>query len=374
MIIWFALIIPIITSIVLLVYFRHKTTLWEFAIPIGVSIVLIVIFKLSVETYLTSDTEYWGGYVTKVRYYEDWNEYIHKICTETYACGTDSKGNTRYCTRTYDCSYVDYHPPYWQIIESNGFKLRISKNNYARLKAKFGTPEKFVDLKRNYHTNDGDMYQVAWGGEDTTLESITTMNTYENRVQASQSTFNYYEVDPTKDKLYEYPKPNNNYYMPVILGPGGPTKKEAERKFQLLNAKLGRTKQVRVFVLIFVDKPLDVGHDQENYWVGGNKNEFTIAIGVDKDYNVSWCHSFSWTEVELLKVETNQFVQEQETLDLVALADWLYPKIKADYIRLPFSRFNYLSVEPPMWAIIVTFIVTLLANVGISLWVILNRH
>jgi hypothetical protein len=374
MVIYLALVIPIITALVLLIWFKHKTTLWEFAIPFGISLILTIAFKFGVETSLTRDTEYWGGWVEQIRYYEDWNEYIHKTCTETYACGTDSKGNTRYCTRTYDCSYVDYHPPYWRAYESNGMKLRISKDDYARLKAKFGTKEVFVDLKRNYHTDDGDMYKVDWGGTDETLEPITTSHTYENRVQASMSTFNYYEVDPKKDGLYEYPGVNRHYYVPAILGPGGPTKQAAERKLQLLNAKLGRAKQVRVFILIFVDKPRDVGHDQENYWIGGNKNEFSLAIGVDSKYNVQWCHPFSWTKAELLKVETRQFVEEQEQLDLVALADWLYPKIKADFVRMPFANFSYLTVEPPLWAILVTFIATLLANIGVSLWVILNRH
>ena len=374
MVIYLALAIPIITAIVLLIWFKHRTTIWEFGIPFGVSLIFIIIFKLVIETSLTSDTEYWGGWVVKTQYYEDWNEYIHKICTETYACGTDSKGHTRYCTRTYDCSYVDYHPPYWRIIESNGFKLRINKEHYAYLKQKFGTKEIFIDLHRDYYTDDGDLYEVHWGNTEETLVPVTTAHTYENRVQASMSTFNYYEVDPKKDKLFEYPRSNGLYYMPAILGPGGPTKKAAERKLQLLNAKLGRAKQVRVMVLIFVDKPRDVGHDQENYWVGGNKNEFIITIGVDKEYNIQWCHPFSWTKAELLKVETRSFVEEQEKLDLVALADWLYPKIKADFIRLPFANFSYLTVEPPLWAILVTFIVTLLVNVGVSLWVILNRH
>jgi len=374
MIIWASLAIPIITSTVLLVWFRHKVALWEFAVPIGVSLAFIAIFKLSVEASLTRDTEYWGSWVKTIHYYEDWNEYIQRTCTRQVPCGSNSKGQMQYCTEIYDCSYVQYHSEYWSVVNSNMRKLRINKKNYTRLKTQFGTPEKFIDLHRSYHTNDGDMYQVAWDGADKTLESVTTVNSYENRVQASKSTFNYYKVDPKKDKLYKYPTPNGRYYTPAILGPGGPTKAAAERKLQILNAKLGKSKQVHVFILIFVDKPLGVGHDQENYWIGGNKNEFILTIGVDKDYNVQWCHPISWTEVDLLKVEATQFVQEQEKLDLVAIADWLYPKIQANFVRTSFAKFSYLSVEPPIWAILVTFIVTLLVNVGVSLWVIYNRH
>jgi len=373
MIIWLALLIPIVTAIVLLIWFRKKTTLWEFLIPLGVSLFFILIFKFSVEAGLTTDKEYWGGWVVKIQYYEDWNEYIHRTCTRQVPCGTDGNGHTQYCTEFYDCSYVDYHPPYWQIIESNGLKLRISKAEYARLKNKFGTPEKFIDLHRNYHTDDGDLYEVPWSGSDKTLESITTEHSYENKVQASQSTFNYYEVDPKKYGLYEYPKVNAHYYVPAILGPGGLTKNAAEKKFQLINAKLGRSKQVRVFVLIFMNKPLEAGHDQENYWVGGNKNEFILTIGVDKEYRVQWCYPISWTDTEILKVESRAFVEEQEQLDLVALADWLYPKIKANFERKQFAEFSYLTVEPPVWALLVTYIVTLLLNIGAALWVIFNQ-
>jgi len=374
MIIWVSLVIPIITAVVLLVWFKHRTALWEFAIPLGVSLVFIVFFKIAIETSMVRDTEYWGGWVTKTQHYEAWNEYIHQICTRQVACGTDGKGHTTYCSEMYDCSYVANHPAHWKIIESNGLDLRITKTDYVRLKKQFGTKELFVDMHRNYHTNDGDMYQVIWDGKDETLEAVTITHTYENRVQASKSVFNYYAVDPKKDKLYEYPKVNGHYYAPAILGQGGPTQKEAERKFQILNAKLGKAKEVRVFVLIFMDKPLDIGYNQENYWVGGNKNEFILTIGVDKDYHVQWCHPISWTESELLKVEAKQFIQEQATLDLVALADWLYPNIKANFVRMPFTKFSYLSVEPPMWAILLTFIITLLINIGISLWIILNEY
>lgn len=370
MISWLPLAIPVITAVVLLIFFKHKTVWWEFLVPFGVSIVLVGIFKISVETALTTDTEFWGGYVTKAQYYEDWNEYIHRTCTRQVACGTDSKGRTRYCTETYDCSYVDHHPPYWQILESNGFRLRISKSRYRWYKQRFKTKERFIDLHRNYHTNDGDMYEVSWDRSEETLDSVTTTHSYENRVQASQSTFGYYEVNPKG--LFKYPKPNSNHYMQAILGKAGPTQKAAERKLQILNAKLGRKKQVRVFVLVFHGKTLDTGHDQEHLWTGGNKNEFVITIGTGANDAVQWCHVFSWTEAELLKVETRKFIEGQEKLDLVALADWLYPKIEASFVRMPFAKFSYLTVEPPLWMVFLALGITLLVNVGLSFWIILN--
>lgn len=376
MIVWLALLVPIVTVAVLYFFYKHDVVIWEFLIPFAVSIVLIGVAQLILIHSQTSDVEYWGGIVTKAEYYEDWNERVpcsHPTYCES--CSTDSNGN-RTCT-SYQCGWdhpydVDYHPEYWRVVNTNGESIRISKGKYHQLVRKFGN-KKFVDLHRDYHTDDGDKYLSKWPETPETADITTTKHTYENRVMASRSVFNFPEVDPRdirKYGLYTYPAIQGHYTRPAILG-GGSMK--AQRKFQLINGYMGRSQQLRVWVLLFKNQPRDAGHLQEALWVGANKNEFVITIGVDNQYNVEWSHVFSWTEAERLKIDTRYYVEEQESLDLVALADWLKPRLRKQWDRREFAEFDYLKVEPPTWAVVLIFFLTILANIGVSAYVVMNQ-
>ena len=61
-----------------------------------------------------TDTEYLGDYVTKVRHYDEWDEWVHRTCTRTYKVGNTTR------TQTYDCSYRRYHPEKWSYFDSRG--------------------------------------------------------------------------------------------------------------------------------------------------------------------------------------------------------------------------------------------------------------
>lgn len=118
MIIYFALLIPVIAILYALI-FQHKKVVWWEALPtLVIPILFIFMVKYLGQKSLEYSDEYWNSYGTYAEYYEDWNEYIHQICTRTYPCGKDSDGNTKYCTETYDCSYVQYHPEHWELYGS----------------------------------------------------------------------------------------------------------------------------------------------------------------------------------------------------------------------------------------------------------------
>lgn len=369
MIIWIALIIPIPAVAVLYWKLQHRITLWEAAIMLGTPIFLTGLCKGCTEATQTHDTEYWGGYVTTAEYYEDWNERVscsHPI----YETITDSDGNTstKYVgdEHAYD---VDYHQEYWQINHSIGGSITISKATFDRLVGQFGN-HAFVDLHRDYHSNDGDKYVATWKGEEDKLEPVAQTRSYENRVQASQSVFNFKEVDPKYYDLFEYPK-IEGYVQRATLGAGTIAD---EKKFQFLNATLGAPKQVRAFTLVFKGKPMQAAMEQQAYWKGGNKNELVSCVGVNETMEVQWAYVFSWTDKEDIKAEARNFLMSQKTLDLSAYASWLGPAIQEKWIRKNFEEFSYLTVEPPMWSVLLTFFFTLLASGGVAAWAILNEH
>jgi hypothetical protein len=371
MIIFTALLVPIIISLVLFLFFKHKTLWWEFLLPFAAALIVGFIFKFAGEYSRTIDTEYWSGTIVKAEYYEEWDEYIEQTCSSTCCC--DSKGNN--CQTTYyDCSYVDYHYPYWVVSDNNGETRRVSEQEYKRLVKRFGN-QKEVELGRDYHSIDGDKYITYWDNRDVTLECMVTKHSYENRVQASSSTFNFEDVDTTEIThygLYKYPNITGYYDQVNLLG-NHPKWKEMNRKLEILNAKLGNKKQLKTFVLIFDSKLREAGLKQEAYWKGGNKNEFVICIGLDGNGNVAWCHPFSWTEAQITKVNIRSFVESQKKLELNSVIDYSYKELESNFIRKPFADFSYLTVEPTGWQIFWTFIITLLVNVGVVVYVIQNE-
>jgi Ca2+/Na+ antiporter len=355
---YLAFIIPVIFVLGGYFLFKHKLSWIEALGQLIVPALFILIFKGCAVQHRTNDTEYWNTTITKAEYYEAWDEWIDETCED---CTTDDDGNTE-CT-TYDCSYRDYHSAYWQIVDNRGSKYRVSESEFNRLVKKFGN-KKFVDMHRDYDLNDGDKYVASWDGSDEDLEICVTRHTYENRPQAANSVFNYPEV-PKEDikqyDLYEYPGIVKYQKQDHLLGMNN---KQIEHKLNVLNAKLGPKKQLKLFVLLFYDKQRIAGQMQEWYWKGGNKNEFIVAIGVDKNMNVQWCHPFSWTEAQQTKINTRTFIEEQDKLDLEKTVDFLYDEMNQRFVRKQFSEFNYLAVEltdgQVKWLYIITFILSLI--------------
>lgn len=360
--IYFIFGVPFITVLILLLFFKSNVVWWEIIIPLVISTILIFSAKAICIHSLTSDIQYLGGYVEEVRYYEDWNEYIHRICTRS--CG---KG----CTTTYNCSYVQYHPEYWTVLTTLG-EFKISENKYLSLLQQFNSSPIFKELYRHYHTNDGDMYYGTWKGEDSTLEPIVLEDSYENRPKAAVNVYHFNKPDSSdvkQYKLFDYPLVQSLFKQDLILGYED---KIAERKLQILNARLGNPKQVRTFILIFKNQPIQAGIMQENYWEGSNKNEFIVCIGIDNDKNIQWVHDFSWTEKEECKVETRHFIESQKKLNLSKTVDYLYEEIQTKFLRKNFEDFDYLNIEPTRKQIVWILIITVLINISIAIWVVKN--
>lgn len=368
MVVWLALLIPFISSYVLYKYYKHNLVWWELFIPLIVSLASIIIVKYSVEYIHITYNEYWGGLVTKVEYYEEWNEYIHKICTRTVSCGEN-------CTKTetYDCSYVNYHPEKYLLYNTNSTVLKINREKYLEIKRKFKNST-FVDMKRNYHTIDGDMYHSIWDGRLEKAEPTTTSHKYKNKIKASNhSIFNFGKVTKEDIETYnlkEYPKIYSYYKQNPIIGY---VDENASKQLDLLNGYLGKNKQVKVFVCVFENQPLEAGLMQEWYWVGGNKNEVVVCIGKEGN-NISWVHPFSWTTNYHLLTDIKTDILEMGLFDLSIVVSYLYPKIDNEFVRREFVEFDYLSVNPPMCGVGLVFLLTIITNLLIGRWIIINEY
>jgi hypothetical protein len=155
----------------------------------------------------------------------------------------------------------------------------------------------------------------------------------------------------------------SGHNISAVLGPCN--SEEGRRKLDLLNAKRGKSKEVRVWVCIYPTGGIDKGLDQEQHWKGGNQNELVITVGVDQSSQaVRWCHVFSWSESEGMKIAIRQFVLAQNKFDLSSLADNVEQAVLKQWKRKNFHDFDYLSVDPPNWCVWLTYILTILTQAG----------
>jgi hypothetical protein len=365
--IWLAMAIPFLGALLMAVLFTKKIAWWEYLGCLLLPLIAIVIAKQASIHSQTTDTEIRNFYITRAEYYEPWDEYIHRTCTESYACGSDSKGNTQYCTRTYDCSYVDYHSAQWIIYDNTGNGRGISASMFAWLCNEYGN-KTFKDMHRGYHSIDGDMYYTTFNGKFEKLVPLTEQFTYENRIQCSKSVFNFKEVDTSDIKrygLFKYPAPVLFDYKPIL----GWKDSLASLTLARSNGLYGSLKKVHMMMLVFKDKPYDAAMLQENLWKGGNKNEFILCVGVSKDTTIQWTKVISWTDVDVLKIRVARQVKEMKKFNAQQAVKIMVNDASNNFVKKNFRDFNYITVEPTTTAIVWAYIIVFLITLG---WVIFS--
>ena len=255
-------------------------------------------------SYNASDTEYLGGYVTKIVYYEEWDEMVLRTKTRQVP---DGKGGTR--TQTYTVLEREFHPERWVYINNeDNFEHNISKELYNKIKFRLNSPVVFKDMKRNYHRIDGDAYVTMYDGSIGHLYDITRAHKYKNKIQASQSNTIFKMLDIDKEMadslgLYEYPEITDLAQNPIL---GRNVSKEELQIFRYINAMKGKKNEFRTYVLFFNYDEFDKSELQKSYWQNGNKNEFIVCLGMKGD-SVAWTNSFSWCDMPKLEIKTRSY-------------------------------------------------------------------
>lgn len=378
MAVYLCFLIPVAFAILLFIFYRHRTQWWEVSIPMVATVLFVLIAKYICVQSLIMDTEWLGGYVTEVQYYQPWDEEVpcrHPIyCSRTVCSGS---GKSRSChSESYVCGHVhaydvDYHSERWEA-KTTLMDYGIERFRYDQLVAQFGTGKQFVDLHRNYHSIDGDMYSTKWGGQDETLEPVASSESYENRPKASHSIFHFNELDSSEIKQYkpfEYP-PIIEHKQITLLGYED---RAALQQLQVLNSRLGHSKQVRVYLLVFKNQPREAGYVQERYWQGGNMNEIVVCVGIDDNNNIQWGHTFSWTESTGVKIKIRREIEDEQNLDLTKIINTIQDEVKFEWKRKDFHDFDYINIDPTITQIIIIYILTILVNIGIAWWIIVNE-
>lgn len=334
-----AYIFPVLAAAGMLVYLEDYVNWWGYALAAAGSVLILWLSMRGV----TRTKEYLSGYALRAVHHNAWTEQV--ITTETY---TDSKGRTHTRTRV---SYV-HHPDEWFFPLNTGRSVEITESTYDHYAMRWRTPMEYINP---YHANcvsGGGGQQYEWDGIYDNMATATYMGKYINYVKYSDSIFRHEKVSDEVAEEYglvEYPDFRRRYLetnailvspkLEITLPEG------VEEHFWRLNAYFGQSKQIHIFIILFdAAKGIDTALKQRAFWHGGNKNEFTVCLGIENGTDVKWCKAFSWCDAPDLESATETWFINNPVLDLEAYANWLYDNIHV-WKRKEFADFKYLGVN-----------------------------
>ena len=367
--------LPFIISIFLLIFFKKYIVWWEYICLVVTSILFTLLLKSVFIASLEYDTEYLGGYITKITHYDEWDEWIHKTCTRQVPCGRDSKGHTIYRTETYDCSYREYHPERWTYTDNyNREEYFYNKSYFDAAMRELGCPRMvFRDMHRNYYRIDGDAQDYFYDGTVQHIRPLVWSETYRNKILASHSIFKFEEIDDDDADslgLFRYPDVKDNDQAVILGFKAG---KEVHKQYKYINSIYGAKKQFRIYVLVFRDKPLEISEKQKSYWQGGNKNEFVLCLGYNtKKGTIDWCNPFSWCDKPELEVATKRYFRDHPKMDLSEYPQWLENHLHL-WKRKEFKDFDYIENELTKGQSIALLIIILILDIFVSILFIGNE-
>ena len=367
--------LPFIISVFLLIFFKKYIVWWEYICLVGVSILFTFLLKSVFIASLEYDTEYLGGYITKITHYDEWDEWIERTCTRTVHDGYDKDGREITHEEKYDCSYREYHPECWKYTDNLGREEYFYNKSYFDAAMKeLGHPKMvFRDMHRKYYRIDGDAQDYYYDNTPQHVRALVWKHTYQNKILASHSIFKFEDIDDDDADslgLFRYPNVNDND-QDVILG--FRAGKEVHKQFKYINSIYGARKQFRIYVLVFRDKPLEISEKQKSYWQGGNKNEFVLCLGYNtKKGTIDWCNPFSWCDKPELEVATKRFFRDNPRMDLSKYPVWLEKHINL-WQRKQFSDFDYIKNEMTKGQSIALLIIILILDIFASIFLIGNE-
>lgn len=384
---WIAALLPIAICGVLLI-FNKRVSYVEWIITTVVALLMALIFQISASVGMTDDIETWSGYVTQSRQFSRWQEYYEEAVyrteyyytTETYYT-TDSKGRrhshtrrVRHSRRVFDHweSHKRWHEATWAVDTTIGnFDINEEKFNY--MCQVFNDRHPVAGKRRTSEHNSrmigGDPNDYVAANKTGWIEPVTTTKHFENRVKAAPTLFSYIKV-PTNIAVYPWPKSQDLFQSDRVMGTAKST--VSTLMWDQMNARLGASKKVNLIIIGFGDRSMDAAQYQEAAWIGGKKNDLVICYGGGSDTEpAAWVKVFGWTEQNMVKQSLQSLLLEYPVNS--AAIPLIEEQVKKHYIIKDWSKFDYITIEPPTWCYWVYFLVMFLTQGGLMVWYNLNE-
>ena len=97
-----------------------------------------------------------------------------------------------------------------------------------------------------------------------------------------------------------------------------------------------------------------------------------MCFGLDSENNIQWADAFSWSDKKDLEVNFRDFYLQKNKVNLTELGEWIKPNVSRYWARKNFSDFDYITIELSNTQIIWLFVIVLLFNIIMSIFIINN--
>jgi len=378
---WVFALVPVFLGVSCL-FFDRKIAWQEVLGSTVTAFAMAGIFQFVSIAGLTSDNETWSGYGTEARDFTAWQEYYEYAVyrTETYECGTDSKGNPEYCTRQVFDHWeptTRWHGEYWKLyatLGSENVDFGIDQQKFNYLCQKYNDRHAVAGDRTTGEHNSrmiaGDPNDYVADNKTGWIEPVTVKKHFENKIKAAPTVFSYSKV-PTNITVFHWPDNSNWNVSDRVMGTANTM--ISTLKWDQMNSILGPMKKVN---LIIIGYPEGVSQSrakwQEAEFIGGKKNDLVIVYGGgSKTKPADWCSVFGWTEKNSVKSGIRDMFMDNP------INDNIIPKIsdevKSKYTIKDWHKFDYITVQPPTWSYWAYLITMLLVQGGLYYWFNVNE-
>lgn len=369
---FFAYLIPFLTCLLLKIAFKYdgewQTYLYVFlAGEICVGILHLVFYSSR-----TSSNEFLGSYIIKTRHTDPWIELIERQETKR-----DANGNSYTVTKIEE----RYHKEEFHFYTNIGSTIKTNEFFFNKIINTWNVGYHLVKWTGK-EIKGGERFAQDFFLNDTEIKdasdhykfiTISEINSYTNKVKNSNSIYRTEKISKKEAKslgLFEWPIPKD-YDVPAILSQIGKIPDEIDSLYRRFNSLIAPNKQMRLFLLLFrAENGIAIAEKQKSYWKGGNKNEFIICLGIDKEKNIQWVYPFSWANENIVEVETTQWFLENSCLNLKKFLIWFNLEHRK-WKRREFKDFNYIKVDLQLWQTIFLFVAAILVGI-ISIYICIN--
>lgn len=316
----------------------------EFFLLLGALIIpVIIIFAISKAPF-PNDKYFQSGKLIQTQFHPFFVEQYQQPHTICHSCGKST------CCHTYYTTEYAKHQPYWSVKDSFDREWKISESEHYKMKYIFGNRK--ITTKPNKcthggHVHKGDPYLYTYNNETNSYEyPVNKMSLWFNPLKNSVSLFK-----SKTDYKMNYPKSLSNYLTNRLQGKTNISAKD----WEIFNTKVYERTLANVIAI-----QLNTNEDAnklEDAWISGKQNDLIIVYTGDYK-QPTFVKVFGWTKSSLVKYSLEQHILENG-LQSSSLDEMLCIIVKY-YEKYDFKKFNYLTTQPPLWAYIVTVIVSIL--------------
>ena len=349
------LFVPLVVGIVAAVIGKGELTLKELAVQELVIVVLIgVTYGLSVlivRHSRTADTEIWNGRIASKT--KESGSCCHSYKCNPHDCMCDTNGN---CSTCWDTCYKHSRDDEWWSRTTNG-----------------------EIVYKNVCNAPGSAAPSRWSaivvGEPTSIE-----HSYTNYIKGNPSTIMKKSgaIEKFPGLIPTYPRVYDHYRAKPFISVKVPVKaaelKRLNAKLNEINANVGRPRQANIIVVVVKTNDIGYTHALEQAWLGGKKNDIVVVVGMPAGGEMAFASVMSWSKSEEMKLSIRDRIMELGQFDGGKVLDIVSSEVKAKFVRREMADYEYLmeAVEPPVWLLVIIFVVGVAASVVLSVYFIRN--